>query len=159
MSALLSGFGYGPSDTIKWQLPNGAFQLVATVGAGYIASTFPNTTVLCSIVVTIPSLAGIIGVYTISLEHRLALTACCWLLGVVGAAIILNWSIVAANFAGHTKRMTVNSLNFICYAAGNIVGPFLFKSTEAPRYATAIKGLCGTYAALIVFTALIGLSM
>ncbi|KAI8229273.1 putative transporter [Colletotrichum sp. SAR 10_86] len=142
-SALLKGFGYNSIETLKWQLPSGAFQLVPTVILGYLASRYRNITVLMSVLAGVPSIAGIIGIALIPLEHPLALTACCWLLGVIGAAIILNWSIVAANFAGHTKRMTVNGVNFICYAAGNIIGPFMFDPDEAPRYMSAIKALCG----------------
>ena len=159
LSALMAGFGYGPTESVLMQLPNGAFQLVFTVAAGYFASRVRNTSVLTTIVVQIPSLAGIIGIALIPISHQLALTACCWLLSVVGAAIILNWSITAANFAGHTKRMTVNGLNFVCYAGGSIIGPFLFKPSEAPRYMTAIKALVGLYAASMFFTALVGLSM
>ncbi|KAF7544106.1 hypothetical protein G7Z17_g10213 [Cylindrodendrum hubeiense] len=159
MSALLSGFGYNSSETVLWQLPNGAFQLVMTVAAGVHASKIRNTTIICAIAVQVPSLAGIIGIALIPIEHRLALTACCWLLGIIGAAIILNWSVIASNFAGHTKRMTVNGLNFVCYAAGNIVGPFMFRQSEAPRYMGAIKALCGVYASSMVFTALVGADM
>lgn len=159
MSALVAGFGYSPTETVLWQLPNGAFQLVTTVAAGYFVSRVPNSSVLTSIVAQIPSLAGIVGIAVIPISHPLALTACCWLLAVIGAAIILNWSITTANFAGHTKRMTVNGLNFVCYAGGNIIGPFMFKTSEAPRYMTAIKALVGVYAASMFFTALVGLWM
>lgn len=159
MSALLAGFGYKPAQVILLQLPNGAFQLVMTIVAGAIASNVRNTSIICAIAVQIPSAAGIIGIALIPIEHRLALTACCWLLGIIGAAIILNWSIVASNISGHTKRMTVNGLNFVCYAAGNITGPFLFQAKEAPRYHSAIWTLCGVYAACTTFTALIGLVM
>lgn len=159
MSALFRGFGYTSVESVKWQLPNGAFQLVCTVAAGYTVSKVKNASILTILVVHIPSLAGIIGVATIHLEHRLALTACCWLLNVVGAAIILNWSIIASNVAGHTKRMTVNGLNFVCYASGNIIGPFMFTPEEAPRYMTAIRALIGVYASSMFFTALIGACM
>lgn len=155
-SALLKGFGYNSIETLKWQLPSGAFQLVPTVILGYLASRYRNITVLMSVLAGVPSIAGIIGIALIPLEHPLALTACCWLLGVIGAAIILNWSIVAANFAGHTKRMTVNGVTFICYAAGNIIGPFMFDPDEAPRYMSAIKALCGMYSSCMFFTACIG---
>ncbi|KAI8282142.1 hypothetical protein K4K60_003720 [Colletotrichum sp. SAR11_57] len=155
-SALLKGFGYNSIETLKWQLPSGAFQLVPTVILGYLASRYRNITVLMSVLAGVPSIAGIIGIALIPLERPLALTACCWLLGVIGAAIILNWSIVAANFAGHTKRMTVNGVNFICYAAGNIIGPFMFDPEEAPRYMSAIKALCGMYSSCMFFTACIG---
>ncbi|KAH7035836.1 MFS transporter [Microdochium trichocladiopsis] len=159
MSALLSGFCYSPVEVVLWQLPNGAFQLVCTVAAGLVASRFKNMSIIMILVVHVPSLAGIIGIATIDLGHRLALTACCWLLGVVGAAIILNWSVIASNVAGHTKRMTVNGLNFVCYATGNIIGPFMFTPAEAPRYLTAIKALIGIYASSMFFTALIGVCL
>lgn len=159
MSALLSGFGYNPTETVLWQLPNGAFQLVCTVAAGLVASKVPNSLFLTAIATQLPSLAGVIGIALIDIQHRLALTACCWLLGILGAAIVLNWSIVAANFAGHTKRMTVNGLNFVCYAGGNIIGPFMFEPSEAPRYMSAIKALCAVYAACVLFTALMGLTL
>lgn len=155
-SALLKGFGYNSIETLEWQLPSGAFQLVPTVILGCLASRYRNITVLMSVLAGVPSIAGIIGIALIPLEHPLALTACCWLLGVIGAAIILNWSIVVANFAGHTKRMTVNGVNFICYAAGNIIGPFMFDPDEAPRYMSAIKALCGMYSSCMFFTACIG---
>jgi hypothetical protein len=159
MSALFRGFGYDSVDTVLYQLPNGAFQLVGTVAAGVLTSNIPNTTIFTIIAVHLPSIAGIIGVATIDLSHRLALTACCWMLGITGAAIILNWSIIAANFAGHSKRMTVNGVNFVFYAAGNVIGPFLFLPEEAPRYLSAIKALCGIYSSSMFFTAVIGLLM
>ncbi|ETN45930.1 uncharacterized protein HMPREF1541_00112 [Cyphellophora europaea CBS 101466] len=159
MSALLQGFGYSQVQNVLYQLPSGAFQLVCTVFAGWFSSAVRNTTVLTVVIVHVPSLAGIIGVATIDISHRLALTACCWLLGVIGAAIILNWSIVAANFAGHSKRMTVNSANFFFYATGNVIGPFMFTPSEAPRYMSAIKALCGIYSASAFFTAAIGIFM
>ncbi|CVL02569.1 uncharacterized protein FMAN_00073 [Fusarium mangiferae] len=114
--ALLAGFGYSPHQVIFSQLLNGAFQLVMTISAGAIASNVQHSSILCAIAIHIPSLAGILGIAPITIEHRLALTACCWLLGIIGTAIILNWS----NIPGHAKRMTVNGLNFVCYASGNI---------------------------------------
>ncbi|KAK2013504.1 MFS general substrate transporter [Colletotrichum eremochloae] len=156
MSSLLRGFGYTSVETVLWQLPNGAFQLICTVAAGFVASKFNNMSIIMILVVHVPSLAGIIGIATIDLDHRLALTACCWLLNVTGAAIILNWTVIASNVAGHTKRMTVNGINFVCYATGNIIGPFMFSPAEAPRYLTAIRALVGTYASSMFFTALIG---
>lgn len=39
------------------------------------------------------------------------------------------------------------------YAAGNIIGPFLFIPSEAPRYFTAIKALAGIFGSCIFFVA------
>jgi hypothetical protein len=58
--------------------------------------------------------------------------ACTWIMPITGLCIILTWSLVAANIAGHPKRTFVNGLEFMGYAAGNIFGLFLFIPTEAP---------------------------
>jgi len=53
----------------------------------------------------------------------------------------------------------VNGLEFVGYAAGNIIGPFLFIPSEAPRYPSAIKELLSVHACAMLFTALWGLVM
>lgn len=66
---------------------------------------------------------------------------------------------MASNVAGHTKRTFANGVEFVFYAAGNIISPFFFLPEEAPRYPTAIKALCGAYGAGILFTAMLGVYM
>jgi Major Facilitator Superfamily len=158
-SALLSGFGWPSQKAVLYQLPGGAFQLVVTIIAGIISSKVPNSTIITIMVVQLPVIAATAGLVTIDSEHQMALTGCSWLLSVGGAAIILNWSINAANFAGHSKRMTVSTINFICYYGGNIIGPFLFKSSEAPRYPTAVKAVLALMSTSIIATGFIGLWM
>lgn len=41
---------------------------------------------------------------------------------------------ISSNVGGFTKRATVSSIVFICYCAGNIIGPQLFFEDEAPKY-------------------------
>jgi hypothetical protein len=158
-SALLTGFGWSSRKAVLYQFPGGAFQLVMTIVAGTVSSKVPNSTIITIMAVQLPVIAGIAGLTTISTVHRMALTGCSWLLSVGGAAIILNWSINAANYAGHTKRMTVSALNFICYYGGNIIGPFLFIPSEAPRYPTAVKALVVIISTSILATGGIGLLM
>ena len=50
------------------------------------------------------------------------------------SGIPLSLSLVSSNVAGYTKKATVSAMMFIAYCAGNIIGPFLFFSDEAPRY-------------------------
>lgn len=159
MSALLKGFGYDSLKAVQYQMPSGAIQFVCNIGAGILVSTTPNTLVLTIILGFVPGICGMIGIATIDLKHQLSLTACSWLQGIFGVSIILTWNLVGSNIAGHTKRTTVNGIEFCCYAAGNIIGPFLFLPAEAPRYITAIKALCGIYGGGIFFTATIGLIM
>ncbi|KAF2102460.1 MFS transporter [Rhizodiscina lignyota] len=159
MSILLKGFGYDSLKSVQYQMPSGAIQFVCNISAGIFVSKVPNTLVLTIILGFIPGICGMIGIATIDLKHQLSLTACSWLQGIFGVSIILTWDLVGANIAGHTKRTTVNGVEFCFYAAGAIIGPFLFLPQEAPRYITAIKTLCGIYGAAIFFTAIIGVLM
>ncbi len=158
-SSLLKGFGFSSLKTTLYQMPAGGFEFVCVVGGGYFASKVPNTLILTIIFGLLPGIAGMIGIAVIPLTHQIALAACTWLQGIFGLSIILTWSLVAANVSGHTKRSTVNGVEFVFYAAGNIIGPFLFFPTQAPRYLTAIKTLAGMYGACILFTTCIGLLM
>lgn len=64
-------------------------------------------------------------------------------------------SLITANTAGSTKRTTVNAMFFISYCVGNIVGPFAFKSNEAPTYSSGIIAImvayCVEIAVLVLF--------
>jgi hypothetical protein len=58
-------------------------------------------------------MAGLIGLLTIDIKHRYALVGCCWLQNVLGAPIILGWTLPGVNTSGHTKRTTVIGLFFV----------------------------------------------
>jgi uncharacterized membrane protein len=53
-------------------------------------------------------------------------------------------SLITANTGGSTKRTTLNALFFISYCAGNIIGPFAFKPSEAPVYRSGIIAIIRT---------------
>jgi hypothetical protein len=65
-------------------------------------------------------------------------------------------SLITANTAGSTKRTTVSAIFFISYCVGNIIGPFAFKSSEAPRYPSGIIAImvayCVEIAVLLIFS-------
>lgn len=54
-------------------------------------------------------------------------------------------SLIMANTGGSTKRTSVNAIFFISYCVGNIVGPFAFKSAEAPVYQSGITAILVSY--------------
>lgn len=65
------------------------------------------------VVSCIPGLAGLIGILKISIKHRLALVGMCWLQGILGSPVVLNWTLPGLNTAGHTKRTTVIGIYFV----------------------------------------------
>jgi hypothetical protein len=54
-------------------------------------------------------------------------------------------SLITANTGGSTKRSVVNAVFFIAYCVGNIIGPFAFKSDEAPQYTSGIVAMLAAY--------------
>lgn len=54
-------------------------------------------------------------------------------------------SLIVANTGGSTKRSAVNAVFFISYCVGNIIGPFSFKSNEAPTYTSGIVAMLTAY--------------
>ncbi|KAL3439899.1 major facilitator superfamily domain-containing protein [Aspergillus insuetus] len=158
LAAIIKGFGYSPLRTSLLQTPVGGIQVVMVIAFGYL-SKMPNMLGATIVIACVPGLAGLIGLIKIPHDdaHRFALVGMCWLQGILGAPVVLNWTLPGLNTAGHTKRSTVLGLYFVIYCAGNIAGPHLFLASEVPRYPTAIKGLAGSYGAAmglqIIYTA------
>jgi hypothetical protein len=46
----------------------------------------------------------------------------------------MSLSLIASNVGGFTKKSTVNAMLFFAYSAGNIVGPQLYLSSQAPVF-------------------------
>jgi hypothetical protein len=150
MSSIIKGLNFDSLKTSLMQAPGGAFEVVGCVTLGYL-SRFKNMLGITIILGCLPGMAGLVGILKIPIENRYALLGMCWMQNVLGSPIILSWATPGINVAGHTKRSTVLALYFVCYVVGNIVGPHMFLTSESPRYPTAIKGLLGTYCAVIFF--------
>jgi hypothetical protein len=59
-------------------------------------------------------------------------------------------SLVTRNVAGQTKRATVIASNFVCWAAGNAVGPQVFRQQDEPRYFLAFSVQLACYCLLFI---------
>lgn len=68
-------------------------------------------------------------------------------------------SLITANTAGSTKRSTVNAAFFVSYCVGNIIGPFAFKTTEAPAYTSGIIAVLVAFVVEIAALSLFALYM
>jgi hypothetical protein len=52
-------------------------------------------------------------------------------------SIVYSWA--AANTAGHTKKIVVNTTVMIGFSLGNIVSPMSFQAKDAPQYSPTFK--------------------
>lgn len=60
-----------------------------------------------------------------------------YLTNCIGASLPLMYSWVSANFAGHTKKVTMNAILLMSFCLGNIIGPLTFRKDDAPDYVPA----------------------
>ena len=124
-------FGYSPLNSLLMGLPEGAIEIVGCVLFAY-SVRFVKSRILIAIVTTaITLLLGCLLAFAPSKEGRLA-GLYLFFLGPVGMICIL--SLVSSSVAGHTKKITVNSIYLIGYCVGNLVGPQTFIAKQAPNY-------------------------
>lgn len=148
---VLKGFGFSSLDSTLVVLPASFISFASITGAGWLAGKYSDiTTYLVCIVVVFPVIGSAI-IYAGG-SRGVKLFAY-YLLSTGSTALPLLLSLVGTNLKGSTKKMTVTAILFIAYCAGNIIGPQLFKTDEAPHYNTAFEAIMICYA-MVVFLAM-----
>jgi hypothetical protein len=152
---IVKSFGFDSFTTILFNIPFGAVQMVATLGGAWIADKIKMKSVVL-ILLCLPPIAGcsillavgrapsdkavlLVGYYLISFYPGIT-------------PLIYSWS--GQNTAGDTKRKVTTGALFVGASAGNVVGPLLFKTSEAPRYERGLKTNLSLFIVLAVLVML-----
>lgn len=124
--------------------------MFATLGGAFLATRLKKKSPVL-ILLCLPPIAGIIILMVVdhTKNHRAVLLVGYYLISFYPgiSPLIYSWS--AQNTAGDTKRKTTTGILFVGASAGNIIGPHLFTTAEAPKYS---KGL---HANLVLFVAIV----
>jgi MFS family permease len=148
---VLKGFGFTSLESTLVILPASCISFISIIGTGWLAGKFNNiSTYLICIVVIFPVIGSAI-IYS-EASKGIKLFAY-YLLSTGSTALPLLLSLVGSNYKGSTKKMAITAILFIAYCAGNIIGPQLFKMSEAPKFNTAFEAIMICYA-LVVLLAL-----
>lgn len=147
---ILSGLGYNSYITSLLNMPFGAVQILIILLASYSAQKAKlKSPVLVTIV--LPVVAGLAMLYTLqrNASHQAALLAAFYLLAFLfgGNPLIVSW--IVGNTAGTTKKSIIMSLYNAGSSAGNIIGPLLFNSNDAPSYHPGLRAVLGIFVALV----------
>jgi hypothetical protein len=59
-------------------------------------------------------------------------------------------SLLSRNVAGQTKKSVSTASLFFAWAVGNMIGPQVFQSKDAPRYFTCFSVHMGCYGVIII---------
>lgn len=157
---VISSFGYSVLQTQLLAMVLGAYLIFLLLSSAWLTKRF-NQNLLFMIGYVVPSIIGTIVLMTVtfqdypigSYQRRMrsgVLLFCYYLTLSFWGVANLGLSLLTRNIAGQSKKSTVTTINFVAWATGNIVGPFVFKTQEAPRYTTAFGTHMGCYGALIL---------
>jgi hypothetical protein len=105
---------------------------------------------------TLYTCAGLMAVSEIGLIFLAVLPGSVKLLGLYlvygyAAAYVLLMTSVAANTNGYTKKIWTNAIVLVGYTIGNIIGPLIMTSNQAPKYIGGLVGCIGaSFVAIIL---------
>ncbi|CAK1367266.1 unnamed protein product [Cercospora beticola] len=146
---IISGFGYDKFITSLLNMPFGALQFIMILFASWAAQKFKIKSLIL-VALVLPVVAGLAMLYTISHtdSNQGALMAGYYLLAFLfgGNPLIVSW--VVGNTAGTTKKSAVMSVYNAASSSGNIIGPLLFNSRDAPTYRPGLRAVLGIFVAL-----------
>ncbi|KIW31642.1 hypothetical protein, variant [Cladophialophora immunda] len=135
-SIIIENFGYDEYTTLLLNLPGCAVAFVS-VGFGTWWAGRYNGRGIAIIVLTIPTLLGGALMAWLPPTNKGGLLAGNFLTNTVGATLPLLYSWITSNYAGHTKKITMNAIVLMSFCVGNIIGPETFRAKDAPQYIPA----------------------
>lgn len=151
-ATIIKGFGYTSKETALLSIPSGVVACIAVISGGLCSSRFNvRGPIICIILL----IGGILGGSLLAFSNpsnKGALLTGNYLTNVIGASLPLLYSYSAANYAGHTKKVTMNAVVLISFCLGNIIGPLTFREADKPQYLPAKAVIVGSTAVAILAT-------
>ncbi|RMZ79259.1 hypothetical protein DV737_g3531, partial [Chaetothyriales sp. CBS 132003] len=141
-ATLIKNVGYRSDTTALLSMPSGIISIFSTIlvglGVRYVPAGYRWAwIVLCCI----PGMLGgsLMSFLPSSKQHhnKAGLLAGIYLVNFIVATLILIYQWIAANTAGHTKRVVSMALISGSFSVGNIIGPQTFQARDAPQYIPA----------------------
>ncbi|CAL5867356.1 uncharacterized protein PFLUO_LOCUS1572 [Penicillium psychrofluorescens] len=148
---IIESFGFNKFNTILFNIPFGAVQLVATMGGAWLATILkmkgPVLILLC-----LPPIAGCVMLLRIPHDnmHKAPLLAGYYIISVYPGITPLIYSWSAANTAGETKKKVTTGILVVGQCIGNVIGPNLYTTAEAPLYTRGLTSNLAMFCVLIV---------
>ncbi|KAF9888932.1 hypothetical protein FE257_008101 [Aspergillus nanangensis] len=150
-SLLIGGFGFSPLQSLLLQMPLGGCQLAVLGVISITATAFRNCRIILMMCACSLSLVGMILIRVLDNSQAYSRLGGTYLAAVFASTTPMSLSLIASNVGGFTKKATVNAMLFIAYSLGNIVGPQLYLSWQAPVYTVGIYSTIAGFCSGIFF--------
>ncbi|KAI1305135.1 major facilitator superfamily domain-containing protein [Xylaria venustula] len=145
---ILNGLGFDKYVTSLLNIPFGFVQWVIILFISWVVQRFRIKSAVVVILV-LPVIAGLTILYTVPRTpgHNAPLLVGYYLLAFLfgHVPVVVAW--VVANTAGATKKSAILSVYNAAASTGNIVGPIIFNSKDAPDYFPGLRVLLGFFVA------------
>ncbi|KAH9898969.1 allantoate permease [Xylariomycetidae sp. FL2044] len=152
-ATIIKGFGYTSKETALLSIPSGVVACVSVISAGVSAAKLD---VRGPIIIVTLLLGGVLGGCLLAFsdqDNKGALLAGNYLTNIIGSSLPILYSYSAANYAGHTKKVTMNAVVLISFCVGNIIGPLTFRDADKPDYLPAKIVIVASTAVAVLLTA------
>lgn len=133
-SLLTAGFGFTVFETLLVGIPSSGVAVFCVLVFSYLAGRIPYSRCILIALLMMLSTAGMLMIMLIPSSQKWSRLGGLWIFGTFAGSFPLAISIVATNVVGQTKKATVGGMLFIGLNVGNIIGPMVFFTREAPKY-------------------------
>ncbi|CAK7204676.1 hypothetical protein SEUCBS139899_007435 [Sporothrix eucalyptigena] len=143
---IISNFGFTSLQTDLLSMGTGFIQCCIMLGSGWLVRHYSRA-IIFQMLFLVPNIVGTIVLMTVPISHstRVGLLFAYWLTMSFWGMTVILMAAVARNVAGQTKKSVSTAALFVAWAVGNIIGPQLFQSKDAPRYFTCFSVQMGCY--------------
>ena len=150
---ILNGLGFDKYTTSLLNMPFGFVQFVIILIASWLAQRFRLKSVVLFALI-LPVVAGLAVLYAVprSPDQNAPLLVGYYLLAFLfgGVPVIVAW--IIANTGGTTKKSVIMAVYNAASSTGNIIGPLVFHSDDAPEYLPGLRAILGIFVAMAAVT-------
>ncbi|TRM57618.1 major facilitator superfamily domain-containing protein [Schizophyllum amplum] len=150
---IINGFGFDQFDTILFNIPFAALQVVLTLISAWVSQRIKLKWPVVFFL-TLPAIGGASALLVLGRDPAIKnhLLGCYYVLSFFTALQPMLYSWSSQNTAGHTKKLCTTGIIFVAQCAGNIVGPLLYTTEEKPYYRRGLVANLSCWIALAVLS-------
>ncbi|KAH8680562.1 major facilitator superfamily domain-containing protein [Xylariales sp. PMI_506] len=144
-SLIVQSFGFNSFQTILFNIPFGVVQVLSILITGWIATKTQRKGLVIACTSILPTV-GTIMMLTVPRDQKGVLLFGYYLVSTLAAITPLLYAWQAQNTAGDTKKKCTSGMVFVGMCTGNVIGPLLYSTDDAPLYR---KGLIADLAMFV----------
>ncbi|KAF9030378.1 MFS general substrate transporter [Hymenopellis radicata] len=141
---IILSFGFNQLQTTLLGCVDGIVEIITIWTGTAVASRIPNSRGYVAAAWMTPNLLAVFLINFLPWDNKVGLLISLFISGVGTTAFVISLSWISSVTAGHTKRITVNTIMLSAYCVGNAVGPFMWREQYKPRNHVpwAVIGVC-----------------